>query len=51
MLLNGKEICNCKKTDCERHGKCEECVEFHKKNKRYPPYCMRKRNEKQKKRD
>lgn len=40
MLYNGKELCNCIKKDCPRHGKCDECVEFHKTNKR-EPYCMR----------
>lgn len=45
MLLNGKETCNCKKNKCERHGKCDECVEYHKTNKR-KPYCMRKEKDK-----
>lgn len=40
MLENGKTKCNCTKTSCERHGKCEECMNFHKANKR-PPYCKR----------
>jgi hypothetical protein len=42
MLENGLEICSCKRTKCPRHGKCDECIEYHKNNKRYPPYCMRK---------
>ena len=40
MLLNGMQECSCKKKKCERHGKCDECVEFHKNGKR-EPYCMR----------
>lgn len=42
MLENNMEKCNCIKINCERHGKCVECMEHHKKNKRYPPYCKRK---------
>lgn len=29
MLENGCEVCNCKKTNCIRHGKCKECIEYH----------------------
>ena len=37
-----EEKCNCPKTTCERHGKCCECVNFH----RQPeigsiPFCVR----------
>jgi len=42
MLENGKEICDCKKIKCERHGKCKECIEYHKNHKR-PVYCKRKK--------
>jgi hypothetical protein len=42
MLENGQEKCNCKKKNCERHGKCDECMAYHLANKRYPPYCKRK---------
>jgi type IV secretory pathway TrbD component len=42
MLLNGKEECNCRKKKCVRHGKCDECVGFHKANKR-EVYCMREK--------
>ncbi|MDP4177168.1 MAG: hypothetical protein Q8900_02355 [Bacillota bacterium] len=42
MLENGLEKCSCKKKKCERHGKCTECIEFHKTNK-YEPYCKRKK--------
>jgi hypothetical protein len=31
MLENGLEKCTCKKKDCERYGKCDLCIEFHKK--------------------
>lgn len=41
MLENGMEVCNCKKKSCERHGKCSECLEYHKQNKR-DAYCKRK---------
>lgn len=41
MLENGLEVCNCKKKNCVRHGKCAECLEHHRTNKRYPPYCKR----------
>ena len=37
--------CNCKKKNCIRHGKCEECIEFHKTSKR-EPYCIRKSKKK-----
>ena len=40
MLENGKNICTCKKTKCERHGKCKECIEYHNNSKRLP-YCKR----------
>lgn len=46
MLENGLEICSCKRTKCPRHGKCDECIEYHKENKRYPPQCKRKTNKK-----
>lgn len=43
MLENGLEGCNCKKKKCERYGKCNECIAYHKTNKRYTePYCKRK---------
>lgn len=42
MLENGLEICNCKKKNCVRYGKCEECLEHHKNSKSLPlPYCKR----------
>ncbi|WP_200814960.1 hypothetical protein [Scatolibacter rhodanostii] len=40
-----KGICPCKKEKCERHGKCGECVDFH-KTSIYKPYCMRKKAQK-----
>jgi len=42
MKENGLEECICKKRSCERHGKCDECIEFHKTNKR-EPYCKKKK--------
>ncbi|NMC56402.1 MAG: hypothetical protein GYA50_04185, partial [Eubacteriaceae bacterium] len=35
---NGLEVCTCKRTQCERHGKCAQCIEHH--NKKLPA-CMR----------
>ncbi|MHB9094528.1 MAG: hypothetical protein ACYC21_07630 [Eubacteriales bacterium] len=31
MLENGQSYCTCSKTKCERHGKCSECIDYHKK--------------------
>lgn len=42
MLENGTDICNCKKKKCERFGKCNECIEYHKNSKRLP-YCKREK--------
>ena len=40
MLENGNKICNCKRKKCVRHGKCSECIEYHKNSKSLPlPYC------------
>lgn len=44
MLENGLNKCTCKKNKCMRHGKCNECIEYHKNNKHYVPYCKRKIN-------
>lgn len=43
ILVNHLKICPCKKEDCKRFGKCEECIDYHKMHKKYAPYCMRKR--------
>ncbi|WP_394522655.1 hypothetical protein [Lacrimispora sp. JR3] len=49
MLANGTNECSCKKTNCERHGKCEECIGHHKNSSRYPkPYCMQNHRKPQK---
>lgn len=42
MLENGLSECPCIKKKCARHGKCSECMEYHRLNKRHPPYCKRK---------
>lgn len=42
MLYNGANICSCKKKECKRFGKCEECIAYHNANKKYAPYCLRK---------
>lgn len=39
--------CTCKRTKCERHGNCEECIAHHKeKETKYLPYCMREKKKK-----
>jgi len=39
-----KDECCCIRKNCIRHGKCEECIEYHRTSKKYPePYCERKR--------
>lgn len=43
MLENGKEVCTCKYKNCPRHGHCEACISHHQANKKYPPYCKRKK--------
>lgn len=40
-LENGTDTCNCPKINCERHGKCAECLAYHENHKKYPPYCKR----------
>ncbi|WP_169738174.1 hypothetical protein [Clostridium akagii] len=40
MLENGKNICDCKNEKCIRHGKCSECIEFHRKLEQLP-YCKK----------
>ncbi len=35
------ENCPCKKTECPRHGKCCECVAFHREKKNKLPCCLR----------
>ncbi len=41
ILENGLEKCSCKKKSCVRHGKCAECLKYHKENPKYLPYCKR----------
>ncbi|MBR4217226.1 MAG: hypothetical protein IKR87_05795 [Candidatus Methanomethylophilaceae archaeon] len=33
--------CNCPNESCPRHGRCMECVEFHKANSDKIPFCLR----------
>ena len=40
MLENGSNACSCRKKKCVRHGKCNECIEYH-KVKNHLPYCKR----------
>lgn len=45
MFEDGLKKCTCKKKKCERYGKCEECIAYHKENvNRGLPYCKRKGN-------
>ncbi|MDR2866452.1 MAG: hypothetical protein LBV13_03500 [Methanomassiliicoccaceae archaeon] len=37
-----KNNCICKNTDCPRHGKCCDCVAFHRDTKGDLPVCLRK---------
>ena len=38
------ENCPCKKEKCERHGKCDECREYHAASKRQRPvYCEKEK--------
>lgn len=43
MLENGMETCNCSKKSCIRHGKCRECMEYHRLDNKRVPYCKRNR--------
>ncbi|MDS1030923.1 hypothetical protein RDV78_10795 [Bacillota bacterium LX-D] len=36
-----EENCNCPKKDCERHGKCCQCINFHVESESLV-YCMAK---------
>lgn len=45
MLHNGLEECNCKRTKCERFGKCDECLAHH-KEKGKPPFCEKLKDKK-----
>ena len=38
--LNTKP-CTCKNTSCPRHGRCCECVAFHRDEKKGYPNCIR----------
>lgn len=33
--------CTCPNTDCPRHGKCCECVNFHRDERQNFPMCLR----------
>ncbi|MCK9322694.1 MAG: hypothetical protein M0P07_01840 [Candidatus Methanomethylophilaceae archaeon] len=35
------EKCDCPKTECPRHGKCCECVAYHRDEKQNIPVCLR----------
>lgn len=40
MVKNVENVCNCTNEKCTRYGKCNECIEFHKKLDNLP-YCKR----------
>ena len=40
MMIN--ENCPCKKKNCERHGKCDECRKYHALSKRKIPVACEK---------
>lgn len=42
MIKNELDNCKCDDKECKRHGKCEECIEFH-KDKEKPVYCKREK--------
>ncbi len=45
MLEGDLEKCPCKRKKCERHSKCDECIEHHKENaQKGLPYCKRKKS-------
>lgn len=45
MLESDLEKCPCKRKKCERHSKCDECIEHHKENaQKGLPYCKRKKS-------
>jgi len=35
-----KTVCACKSADCERHGVCCECIQYHRENGNLP-VCLR----------
>lgn len=40
ILMDNNQKCYCKWKSCKRHGKCEECIDHHSQNKKYPlPFC------------
>ena len=43
-----EEKCTCPNVSCARHGKCCECVNFHRDEKGNLPTCLRLMLEKQK---
>jgi len=41
MACDNKHECTCPKTDCPRHGKCCDCVAFHREGNVNLPVCLR----------
>ncbi|WFD08731.1 hypothetical protein [Tepidibacter hydrothermalis] len=40
MSKCNEENCTCPNTECERHGKCCQCINFHRELKS-PVHCMK----------
>ena len=40
-MLNQNIKCPCKRNNCERHGKCKECMEYHATKNKYLTACER----------
>lgn len=40
-----EEKCLCPNKDCPRHGKCCECVNYHRDEQKNLPVCLRKLQE------
>ena len=43
--------CKCPRTECPRHGRCEECRTHHAEHKKHPPYCDRAKLRAEKKKE
>ncbi len=35
------DACNCPNEKCPRHGKCCECIAFHREKRNKLPFCVR----------
>ncbi len=39
-VCSNKHDCNCPKNDCKNHGRCCDCIVFHKTTEKLP-FCIR----------